>query len=30
MSLSDRTVLITGATGGLGAVVVRTFADAGA
>jgi NAD(P)-dependent dehydrogenase (short-subunit alcohol dehydrogenase family) len=30
MSLADRVVLVTGATGGLGAVVVRTFAEAGA
>jgi NAD(P)-dependent dehydrogenase (short-subunit alcohol dehydrogenase family) len=29
MSLADRVVLVTGATGGLGAVVVRTFAEAG-
>ena len=30
MTLSDRMVLVTGATGGLGPVVVRTFAEAGA
>jgi NAD(P)-dependent dehydrogenase (short-subunit alcohol dehydrogenase family) len=30
MPLADRVVLITGASGGLGSVVTRTFADAGA
>ena len=30
MPIADRVVLVTGATGGLGGVVVRTFADAGA
>jgi NAD(P)-dependent dehydrogenase (short-subunit alcohol dehydrogenase family) len=30
MSLADRVVLVTGATGGLGAVVLPTFAEAGA
>ena len=30
MAIADRVVLVTGATGGLGAVVVRTFAEAGA
>jgi NAD(P)-dependent dehydrogenase (short-subunit alcohol dehydrogenase family) len=30
MSIADRVVLVTGATGGLGRVVARTFADAGA
>ena len=30
MPLADRVVLITGATGGLGSVVTRTFADSGA
>jgi NAD(P)-dependent dehydrogenase (short-subunit alcohol dehydrogenase family) len=30
MSLADRVVLVTGATGGLGRVVVRTFAETGA
>ena len=30
MSLADRVVLVTGATGGLGSVVVRAFGEAGA